>query len=121
MGASTHLAAGGRRCITGCCRYRDPMARREDPAGRAHPPVILRDRRFLRVVQHSDIERIRLTDFGDAKAELAKVHSLDGSSMRPLIKYVLDRAVAPRIANRGVPIGAGDITWPDRGDERLSA
>ena len=31
-------------------------------------PVVLRDRRFLRVVQHSDIERIRLTDFDDAKA-----------------------------------------------------
>jgi hypothetical protein len=84
-------------------------------------PVVLRDRRFLRVVQHSDLERIRLTDFDDAKAELAKVHSLDGSSMRPIIRYVLNRAVAPRIANRGLPIGAGDVSWHERGDEKLSA
>jgi hypothetical protein len=83
--------------------------------------VVLRDRRFLRVVQHSDLERIRLTDFDDAKAELAKVHSLDGSSMRPIIRYVLNRAVAPRIANRGLPIGAGDVSWHERGDEKLSA
>ncbi len=87
-------------------------------------PVVLRDRRFLRVVQHSDIERIRLTDFADATAELAKVHSLDGSSLRPLIGYVVNRAVAPRIANRGVAIGAGEINWPEVatvGAERISA
>jgi hypothetical protein len=74
-------------------------------------PVLLRDPRFLQVVPHSDLERIRLTDFQDANAELAKVHSLDGSSLRPIIKYVVNRAVAPRVANRGVSIGAGSVTW----------
>lgn len=74
-------------------------------------PVLLRNRRFLQVVQHSDLERIQLTDFLDAKAELAKVRALDGSNMRPILRYVVNRAVAPRVANRGLPIGAGSITW----------
>lgn len=73
-------------------------------------PVLLRDRRFLQVLGHSDLERIRLTDFADAEAELAKVAALDGSNMRPILRYVMNRAVAPRIANRGLPIGAGSVT-----------
>jgi hypothetical protein len=84
-------------------------------------PVVLRDRQFLRVVEHTDLERIRLTDFDDAAAELAKVRSLDGSSMRPILRYVLNRAVAPRVANRGLDIGAGPVTWHEPGEQRLSA
>ncbi|MDN5725603.1 MAG: glycosyltransferase family 2 protein [Propionibacteriales bacterium] len=75
-------------------------------------PVWIRDRQYLRVVTHDDSERIRNTDFSDAEAELAKISSLDGSNMRPLVQYVLNRAVAPRVANRGAPIGAGTITFP---------
>jgi len=77
-------------------------------------PVLLRDRRFLRVVQHTDLERIQLTEFDDAAAEMARIGSLDGSTMRPILRYVANRAVAPRVANRGIPIGAGSITWLDR-------
>lgn len=64
-------------------------------------PVFLRERRFLRVLEHSDLERIRYTEFDDAAVELARVAALDGSSVRPLLRYVADRAVAPRVANRG--------------------
>lgn len=78
--------------------------------------VFIRERRFLRVVQHSDFDRVVLTEFDDADAEIAKIASLDGSTMRPILKYVVGRAVAPRIANRGVPIGAGLVEWPDLRD-----
>lgn len=76
-------------------------------------PVLIRDRRFLRVVQHSDLERIALTNFTDPGAELARIEALDGSNMRPILRYVVNRAVAPRIANRGLPIGAGPVRWYD--------
>ena len=73
-------------------------------------PVLLRDPRFLRVIEHTDVERIVLTDFDNATAELAKIGSLDGSNMRPILRYVVNRAVAPRVANRGLPVGAGPVT-----------
>lgn len=76
-------------------------------------PVLIRDRRFLQVVQHSDLERIKLTEFVDATAEIAKIESLDGSNMRPVLRYVMNRAVAPRVANRGVLIGAGPVRLQD--------
>ncbi len=82
-------------------------------------PVMLRDRRFLRVLQHSDLERIKNTEYADAEDEIAKIESLDGSNMRPILRYVVDRAVAPRVANRGRPIGAGSVAWYD--DLRRSA
>jgi hypothetical protein len=77
-------------------------------------PVFIRERRFLRVVQHTDLDRVALTEFDDAAAEIAKIESLDGSTMRPILRYVVGRAVAPRIANRGTPIGAGRVEWHDR-------
>jgi hypothetical protein len=76
-------------------------------------PVFIRDRRYLRVVQHSDMERIKLTHFSDVESEIAKVESLDGSNMRPILRYVVNRAIAPRVANRGMPIGAGSVTIHD--------
>lgn len=76
-------------------------------------PVFLRDRRFLRVVQHTDLERVERTEVVDTNAELAKIISLDGSSMRPILRYVVSRAVAPRRANRGLDIGAGPVTLVD--------
>lgn len=75
--------------------------------------VLIRDRRFLRVVQHSDLERIKLTDYVDAGAELARVRSLEGYDVAPILRYITNRAVAPRIANRGRPIGAGTVIWED--------
>ena len=86
-------------------------------------PVILRDRRFLRVVLHSDLERIMLTDYDSIDAALAQIHSLDGSNMKTVFRYIADRAVAPRVVNRGREIGAGLVTWPheDRDDLRWSA
>jgi hypothetical protein len=84
-------------------------------------PVMIRNRRYLRVVSHSDLERIRNTEYTDAEAELAKISSYDGYTVRPILRYVAGRAVAPRIANRGRPIGAGTISWPDEGDIRRSA
>lgn len=77
-------------------------------------PVLIRERRFLRVVQHPDLDRVALTEFDDAAAEIAKIESLDGYTMRPILKYVVGRAVAPRIANRGTPIGVGPVEWPDQ-------
>ena len=62
-------------------------------------PVLLRDRRFLEVVTHSDLERIALTDHDDAAAELARVGSLDGNHVVPLLRYVVGRMRAPRVAN----------------------
>ena len=62
-------------------------------------PVLIRDRRFLEVVTHSDLERIALTDHDDEAAELARVGSLDGSRMVPLLRYVVGRMRAPRVAN----------------------
>jgi hypothetical protein len=76
-------------------------------------PVPIRDRRFLQVVPHTDLERIRLTDFVDEQAEIARIESFDGYNVRPILRYVMNRAVAPRIANRGLPIGAGAVTWHD--------
>lgn len=64
-------------------------------------PVLLRDRRFLRVLTHTDLERIALTDHDDPAAELARVGSLDGSRMVPLLRYVVGRMRAPRVANAG--------------------
>lgn len=75
-------------------------------------PVWIRDRHFLRVVLHDDAERVRNTDFTSAEEELARIAALDGSNMRPIVRYVLNRAVAPRVANRGAPIGAGAIRFP---------
>jgi hypothetical protein len=62
--------------------------------------VLLRDKRFLQVIVHSDDERIALTDYTDKQAELARVRSLDGSQVVPLVRYLIDRATAPRVANR---------------------
>ena len=76
-------------------------------------PVLIRDRKFLQVMQHSDLDRIKLTRFIDAEAEIARVASLDGSTMRPILRYLLNRAVAPRVANRGLLIGAGSVTLHD--------
>lgn len=76
-------------------------------------PVFIRDRRFLRVLQHSNEERIALTDFDDADEEMARVSSLDGSNMRPILRYVVGRAAAPRVANRGRSIGAGPVSFHD--------
>ncbi len=76
-------------------------------------PVFLRERRFLRVVQHTDLERVQRTEVADTNAELAKIIALDGTTMRPILKYVASRAVAPRQANRGQLIGAGDVTLVD--------
>ncbi|MGJ3509940.1 glycosyltransferase family 2 protein [Enemella sp. A6] len=76
-------------------------------------PVFIRNRRYLRVVLHSDLERIVHTEHTDASAELAKISALDGSHMRPILKYLLNRAVAPRVANRGTQPGAGEIVWHD--------
>ncbi|MFW6600185.1 glycosyltransferase family A protein [Propionibacteriaceae bacterium Y2011] len=75
-------------------------------------PVWIRNRDYLRVVMHDDMERVRNTDFVDADAELARIAALDGSNMRPLLRYVLNRAVAPRVANRGAPIGSGAVRFP---------
>jgi hypothetical protein len=74
-------------------------------------PVFIRDRRFLQVVEHSDLDRIKLTLFSDADLELARIEALDGSNVRPILRYVASRAVAPRVANRGVLIGAGRVSW----------
>lgn len=62
--------------------------------------VLLRDKRFLKVIVHSDSERINRTEYADEQAELARVRSLDGSRVIPNMRYLLDRAVAPRVANR---------------------
>jgi hypothetical protein len=84
-------------------------------------PVMIRNRRYLEVVPHSDLERIRNTEYVDAAAELAKISSFDGYSARPILRYVAGRAVAPRVANQGRLIGAGPVTWPDDEDVRRSA
>lgn len=76
-------------------------------------PVLLREPRFLQVLPHDDEERIRLTEFDDAEAELSRIAGLDGSSMRPVLRYVAHRAVAPRRANRGALIGSGAARWSD--------
>jgi hypothetical protein len=76
--------------------------------------VFIRERRFLRVVQHTDLDRVVLTECDDAATEIAKIESFDGSTMRPILKYVVGRAVAPRIANRGTPTGAGTVQWHGR-------
>ena len=86
-----------------------------------HRLVMIRNRRFLKVVPHSDLERIRNTDYVDANAELAKISSYDGYSAAPILRYVAGRAVAPRIANQGRLIGAGPVCWPDEQDVRRSA
>lgn len=72
-------------------------------------PTFIRERKFLRVVQHTDLDRVSLTESEDLAADIAKIESLDGTAMRPILKYVVGRAVAPRIANRGTPIGAGPV------------
>jgi hypothetical protein len=74
-------------------------------------PVLLRDRRFLQVVPHSDLERIRLTDYADADAEIARIESFDSYDVRPILRYVMNGAIAPRVANRGMAIGAGSVAW----------
>jgi len=76
--------------------------------------VFIRERRFLRVVQHSDLDRVLLTECDDAAANIATIESFDGTAMRPILKYVVGRAVAPRIANRGTPTGAGTVQWHGR-------
>ena len=76
--------------------------------------VFIRERRFLRVVQHSDLDRVLLTECDDAAANIAKIESFDGTAMRPILKYVVGRAVAPRIANRGTPTGVGTVQWHGR-------
>lgn len=77
-------------------------------------PTFIRERRFLRVVQHSDLDRVLLTECDDPAANIAAIESLDGTAMRPILKYVVGRAVAPRIANRGTPIGSGPVEWQGR-------
>lgn len=62
-------------------------------------PVLIRDRRFLEVVTHSDLERIALTEHDDPVAELARVGSLDGNHVVPVLRYVMSRVRAPRVAN----------------------
>ncbi len=62
-------------------------------------PVLIRDRRFLQVLAHTDLERIALTEHDDLAAELARVASLDGSHVVPALRYVVDRMMAPRVAN----------------------
>lgn len=74
-------------------------------------PTFIRERRFLRVVQHSDLDRVVLTECADQAANIAAIAAFDGTTMRPILKYVVGRAVAPRIANRGTPIGAGLVEW----------
>jgi hypothetical protein len=86
-----------------------------------HRLVMIRNRRFLKVVPHSDLERIRNTDYVDAAAELAKIDSYDGYSAAPILRYVAGRAVAPRIANQGRTFGAGPVVWPDEQDIRRTA
>lgn len=63
-------------------------------------PVLLRDRRFLHVIEHSDLERVALTQYSDLETELARVRALDGSRLLPVLGYLVDRALAPRVANR---------------------
>lgn len=63
-------------------------------------PVMLRNRRYLQVILHSDVERIARTEYTDLQAELSRVRSLDGSRIGPNLKYLLGRAVAPRVANQ---------------------
>lgn len=77
-------------------------------------PIWIRNRDFLRVELHDDLERVRNTEHDDVEAELARVAALDGSNMRPILRYVMDRAIAPRVANRGVPIGSGPVRFPTR-------
>lgn len=62
-------------------------------------PVLIRDRRFLEVLTHSDLERIALTEHDDPAAELARIGSLDGHRMVPVLRYVAGRMRAPRVAN----------------------
>ena len=62
-------------------------------------PVLIRDRRFLEVVTHSDLERIALTEHDDPAAELARVGSLDGSRVVPVLRHVAGRIRTPRVAN----------------------
>jgi hypothetical protein len=76
-------------------------------------PVFIRDRRFLQVLDHTDLERIERTETADTNAALAKIVALDGSTMRPILTYVMRRAVAPRRANQGLAIGAGDVRLID--------
>lgn len=76
-------------------------------------PVFLRDLAHLQVVTHSDVERIRHTPVDDVDAELARIAGLDGSAMRPVLRYVVSRAVAPRRANRGARIGSGPAVWSE--------
>ncbi|MGI3784576.1 MAG: hypothetical protein ACRYG2_27765 [Janthinobacterium lividum] len=45
--------------------------------------VLIKDRRFLRVVTHSDLERIALTEHDDAVAELARVGALTATTSSP--------------------------------------
>ncbi len=77
-------------------------------------PVLIKNRDHLRVVPHTDLERVLRTDVADTTAALSTIMSLDGSSMRPLLRYVMRRAVASRTANRGLAIGAGDVVLLDR-------
>jgi hypothetical protein len=53
--------------------------------------------------------------------KLAVINSYDGYTVRPILRYVAGRAVAPRIANRGRLIGAGAVTWLDDEDVLRSA
>lgn len=62
--------------------------------------VLLRDKRFLQIIVHSDSERITMTDYTDEGAELARVRSLDGSRVFPNVRYFIHSARAPRVANR---------------------
>lgn len=77
-------------------------------------PVWIRNRDFLRVELHDDLERVRNTEHNDVEAELSRIAALDGSNMGPILRYVMDRAVAPRVANRGRQIGSGHIRYPSR-------
>lgn len=76
-------------------------------------PVFIRDRRYLRVIEHTDLERLTTTRREEVDAELARIVTLDGSRARPILRYLLERAVAPTVANRGSSIGAGAAVLHD--------
>jgi glycosyl transferase family 7 (putative galactosyltransferase) len=76
-------------------------------------PVHLRDPTFLQVLPHSDAERVRHTGVEDVEAELARIAALDGSALRPVLRYLSGRVLAPPRANRGRPIGAGTALWSE--------
>lgn len=72
-------------------------------------PVFIRQRSYLQVIPHTDLERVTYTEHESLAEELVRIAALDGTNARPVLKYLLHRAVAPRVANRGQIIGAGEL------------